>query len=122
VTGQRYSKLSECTDLNSGLLLAGGVVVTGTDTLSDLLPKLSALPFALLLDRLDLDLLLGSVGVDEDGRRLGNCTDSGPLTLKGRNLLALVGELGFERVRLAGHPTWLLAATGKTTYPCPCSR
>lgn len=96
------------TDLDPGLLLASSVVITRSDPLGDLVPKLPALPLALLLDGLYGNLLLGGVGINKDGRRLCDRSDPGPLAFESVDFLAVVRELSLERVRLARNPAFAL--------------
>jgi hypothetical protein len=92
--------------LDAGLVLAGKLVVSRPDTLGNSLPELPALPLALLLNGLNDNLLLGGLGVVEDGALArANSRSVGPLALVGLNLLAVLGESRLERVGLAREVT-----------------
>lgn len=88
--------------LNARLLPAGRLVVAGADAVRDLLPQPPRLPLALLVDRLDRDLLLGRARVVEHGAlSRADVRDARPLALVRLDLLAVLRQLSLERVRLA---------------------
>lgn len=119
--------------LNASLLPAGCLVVTTSDPLGDLGPKLPALGVALFLKRLDLDFTTMGAGIAEDGvgRPTGclalelrhsrpftlHCVESGSWLRGGRNgsleAVALAREITFSRVVDGGQ---IPGTTANMTY------
>lgn len=94
--------------LDSRLVTRRGIIIARSDTLRRRGPQPPTLPFALLLNRLYLHLLLWHRRVREHFTRFGDRANRRPLALVRADRLAALGQDGLVRVGLAGDPAFAL--------------
>lgn len=97
--------------LDPGLVLGGGLVVTGADTIGDSLPHVAALHLALGLNCIDRDLLALGAGIPKEfvaatrDRLALVLAHASPFSLNGIECVAASADGGLERVCLAREVT-----------------